>query len=56
MCDYPHEHCADCGRIDTKLHPYWEWFLCTECLEIARENDRINQEDEIREDARLFKQ
>ncbi len=46
--------CDECHTDSVPLYPYWEWLLCSECLRIMRENDRINQEDSIKED-RLLK-
>lgn len=46
------DSCEYCGAEDVKLYPYWEWMLCLDYRSVARENERINNEDEIKEDMR----
>lgn len=48
------EACEKCEATGVKLYPYWEWMLCFECRRIEREAERINKQDEYREDNRLF--
>lgn len=47
--------CDECHRETDKLYAFGEWRLCEDCLEKAKENERINAEETHKEEMRLLK-